>query len=195
MLNSASGFSKIEIRLDPKYIDKAPEIGQKLQEIVGNYYSVYPWQTFSAGLLHLVTMEKWLIFIIFCFLVLIAGINVISAVSTIILDKKNEIAVLKTLGANSTSIKRVLSFQVGLSALLAILAGQILGALLSWGIEKQNFYKLKGDVYFIDSLNTSIAPLNQLIIFIVSAALVFICIYYPLKQIDKLEIIELLRNP
>jgi lipoprotein-releasing system permease protein len=97
MLNSASGFSKIEIRLDPKYIDKAPEIGQKLQEIVGNYYSVYPWQTFSAGLLHLVTMEKWLIFIIFCFLVLIAGINVISAVSTIILDKKNEIAVLKTL--------------------------------------------------------------------------------------------------
>lgn len=195
MLNSASGFSKIEIRLDPKYIDKAPEIGQKLQEIVGNYYSVYPWQTFSAGLLRLVTMEKWLIFIIFCFLVLIAGINVISAVSTIILDKKNEIAVLKTLGANSTSIKRVLSFQVGLSALLAILAGQILGALLSWGIEKQNFYKLKGDVYFIDSLNTSIAPLNQLIIFIVSAALVFICIYYPLKQIDKLEIIELLRNP
>ena len=195
MLNSASGFSKIEIRLNSKYIDKAPEIGQNIQEIVGNYYSVYPWQTFSAGLLHLVTMEKWLIFIIFCFLVLIAGINVISAVATIILDKRNEIAVLKTLGANSASIKRVLSFQVGLSALLAILAGQIFGALLSWGIEKQNFYQLKGDVYFIDSLNTSIVPLNQFIIFAVSAALVFICIYYPLKQIDKLEIIELLRNP
>ncbi len=195
MLNSASGFSKIEIRLNSKYIDKAPEIGQNIQEIVGNYYSVYPWQTFSAGLLHLVTMEKWLIFIIFCFLVLIAGINVISAVATIILDKRNEIAVLKTLGANSASIKRVLSFQVGLSALLAILAGQIFGALLSWGIEKQKFYQLKGDVYFIDSLNTSIVPLNQFIIFAVSAALVFICIYYPLKQIDKLEIIELLRNP
>jgi len=79
--------------------------------------------------------------------------------------------------------------------LLAIIAGQILGALLSWGIEKQNFYQLKGDVYFIDSLNTSIDPVNQIIIFIVTSALIFICIYFPLKQIDKLEIIELLRNP
>ncbi len=195
MLNAKTGFSKLEIHLKPGDIEKAPEIAQQLQKITGPEYSVYPWQTFSAGLLHLVEMEKWLIFIIFCFLVLIAGINVISAVATIILDKKNEIAVLKTLGADPTSIKKILCLQVGLSALLAIIAGQILGALLSWGIEKQNFYQLKGDVYFIDSLNTSIDPVNQIIIFIVTSALIFICIYFPLKQIDKLEIIELLRNP
>lgn len=195
MLNDYTGFSKLEIRLKEQYIDRAAEIAQHLQTVAGPEYSVYPWQTFSAGLLHLVAMEKWLIFIIFCFLVLIAGINVISAVATIILDKRNQIAVLKTLGAKPSTIKRVLSFQVGLSSLLAIIAGQIFGALLSFIIEKQNFYRLKGDVYFIDSLHTSIVPLNQLIIFAVSATLVFICIYFPLKQIDKLEIIELLRNP
>ncbi|MEN6444431.1 MAG: FtsX-like permease family protein [Candidatus Cloacimonas sp.] len=195
MLKTQSGFSKLEIRLNPEYIDKAPEIAQNIQTLVGSNYSVYPWQTFSAGLLHLVTMEKWLIFIIFCFLVLIAGINVISAVTTIILDKKNEIAVLKTLGAKKSSIKKVLSFQVGLSALLAIVLGQLFGAFLSLLIEKQNFYQLKGDVYFIDSLNSTISFTNQLIIFTVSAALVIIFIYAPLKQIDKLDIIELLRNP
>ncbi|HNX02730.1 MAG: ABC transporter permease [Candidatus Cloacimonas sp.] len=195
MLNDYTGFSKLEIRLKEQDIDRAAEIAQHLQTVAGPEYSVYPWQTFSAGLLHLVAMEKWLIFIIFCFLVLIAGINVISAVATIILDKRNQIAVLKTLGAKPSTIKRVLSFQVGLSSLLAIIAGQIFGALLSFIIEKQNFYRLKGDVYFIDSLHTSIVPLNQLIIFAVSATLVFICIYFPLKQIDKLEIIELLRNP
>jgi len=195
MLNDNSGFSKLEIRLREQDIDRAAEIAQHLQTVAGPEYSVYPWQTFSAGLLRLVTMEKWLIFIIFCFLVLIAGINVISAVATIIMDKRNQIAVLKTLGAKPSAIKRVLSFQVGLSSVLAIIAGQIFGALLSFIIEKQNFYHLKGDVYFIDSLHTSIVPLNQLIIFAVSATLVFICIYFPLKQIDKLEIIELLRNP
>ncbi len=195
MLNAKPGFSKLEIRLKSKDIEKAPEIAQLLQTIAGPEYSVYPWQTFSAGLLHLVEMEKWLIFIIFCFLVLIAGINVISAVATIILDKKNEIAVLKTLGANSASIKRILCLQVGLSALLAIIAGLVFGALLSLGIEKQNFYQLKGDVYFIDSLNTSIILINQIIIFVVASVLIFICIYFPLKQIDKMEIIKLLRNP
>jgi lipoprotein-releasing system permease protein len=155
---------------------------------------VYPWTLFSAGLLRLVSMEKWLIFIIFSFLVLIAGINVISAVSTIIIDKKHEIAVLKTLGASSFTIKRLLSFQVGLVALAAIITGQVLGAGLSYLIEKQSFYRLKGDVYFIDSIKTSISPLNQLIIFIVSTLLVFVCIRYPLKQIDKQQIIQLLRN-
>jgi len=149
---------------------------------------------FSAGLLRLVAMEKWLIFIIFCFLVLIAGINVISAVTTIILDKTNEIAVLKTLGSSSRSIKRMLSYQVGLVALAAIVAGQAFGALLSFIVEKQGLYKLKGDVYFIDSLTASISPLNQVIIFAVAASLVTLCIHYPLRQIDRMQIIELLRN-
>ncbi len=195
ILNILPGFSKLEISLDAKSVENAAMIASELQESLGSEYTVYPWTLFSEGLLRLVTMEKWLIFIIFSFLVLIAGINVISTVTTIILDKKNEIAVLKTLGANSRSIKRVLSYQVGLVSLISIICGQLLGALISYAVEKQTFYRLKGDVYFIDSIRTSISLVNQLIIFAVAAMLVMICIYYPLKQIDKQQIIELLRNP
>ncbi|MDD4309030.1 MAG: ABC transporter permease [Candidatus Cloacimonetes bacterium] len=195
LLGISPGFSKLEIRLQPQYVDSAINVSRKIMNRLGSEYYVYPWTTFSSGLLGLIRMEKWLIFIIFCFLVLIAGVNVISAVSTIILDKKNEIAVLKTLGASSASIKKLLSYQVGLVAFGAILLGQILGALLSLFVEKQGFYKLKGDVYFIDTLSAAISPLNQVLIFCVAALLVTVCIRYPLRQIDKLQIMELLRNP
>ena len=194
LLDIPPGFDKLELRLQPRDVDAAAELGMHIQQLLGSDYAVYPWTQFSAGLLHLVAMEKWLIFITFCFLVLIAGINVISAVSTIILDKKNQIAVLKTLGASSGSIKRLLSYQVGLVGLLAIISGQCLGALLSFFVEKQGFYKLKGDVYFIDSLSAAVSPFNLLMVFLVASALVALCIHYPLKQIDKLQIIELLRN-
>jgi len=194
ILNILPGFAKLEIRLNKNHIDQAVDIAAALQGKLGAEYSVYPWTLFSAGLLRLVAMEKWLIFIIFCFLVLIAGINVISAVTTIILDKRNEIAVLKTLGSSSRSIKRMLSYQVGLVAIAAIVTGQVFGAFLSFVVEKQSFYKLKGDVYFIDSLSVSISPVNQLVIFAVASVLVSLCIHYPLRQIDRLQIIELLRN-
>jgi len=66
--------------------------------------------------------------------------------------------------------------------------------LLSFLVEKQHFYKLKGDVYFIDSLKASISPVNQLVIFGAAFMIVFLCIHFPLKQIDKQQIIEILRN-
>ncbi|MDD2229399.1 MAG: ABC transporter permease [Candidatus Cloacimonetes bacterium] len=194
LLNINPSFAKLEIILNSKAIGSAESIAGNIQKDIGIDYAVYPWTLFSAGLLRLVAMEKWMIFIIFCFLVLIAGINVISAVTTIILDKRNEIAVLKTLGASSASIKKLFAYQVGLAGVGAIIIGQMLGALLSFFVEKQGFYRLKGDVYFIDSLTAAISPLNQIIVFVVAACLVLGCIYYPLRQIDRLQIIELLRN-
>jgi lipoprotein-releasing system permease protein len=194
LLNINPSFAKLEITLKHKAIGSADAIAGIIQKQLGMDYAIYPWTLFSAGLLRLVAMEKWMIFIIFCFLVLIAGINVISAVTTIITDKRNEIAVLKTLGASTASIKKLFAYQVGLAGVGAIIIGQMLGALLSYFVEKQGFYRLKGDVYFIDSLTAAISPLNQIIVFIVAACLVAGCIYYPLRQIDRLQIIELLRN-
>lgn len=188
-------FSKIEVRLKPQYIDKAPLLANQYSQSLGHNFIAQPWTISSEGLFQLIKMEKWLIFIIFSFLVLIAGINVISAVITIIYDKKNEIAILKTVGATHATIKRLLFYKIALVGLFAILLGQILGALLSYAIIHQNIYSLKGEVYFIDRLTVHISPWNQLLILAVSSALIFLCILIPLKRINKLQIIDLLRNP
>jgi len=77
----------------------------------------------------------------------------------------------------------------------AIVLGQLFGYLLSWLVVKQDFYHLKGDVYFIDRLELYVSPLNQIIIFVVAAILAVICIRIPLRRIDRMQIIDLLRNP
>lgn len=195
ILASGPGYNKLEIRLQPELVDTADAITAELQQELGPDVMIYSWTLYSKGLLKLVAMEKWLIFIIFCFLVLIAGINVISATTTVILDKKNEIAVLKTLGASDRSIRRLLSYRVGLVAVASILAGQLFGVLLSIFVEKQGFYHLKGDVYFIDTLSADISLMNLSVVFGVALILIWACISYPLRQISRLQIIEILRNP
>lgn len=149
----------------------------------------------NTTLLSMVRMQKWLIFIVFSFLVLIAGINVISGVLTLILDKRNEIAVLKALGAGASTIRNILAYQVTLVCLISVIVGQLFGFLLSWIVVRQNIYKLKGEVYFIDRLELYISPFNQAVIFIVAALLIILCIRIPLRRIDRMRTIDLLRNP
>ncbi|MDD3102931.1 MAG: ABC transporter permease [Candidatus Cloacimonetes bacterium] len=186
------GYSRIELRL--KDADKAGSFARAYSEVLGHDYIAIPWNLYAESLLRLVAMEKWLIFIVFSFLVLIAGINVISAVSTIIIDKRSEIAVLKSLGASPRSIKRLFAFRVGTVAILSVLIGQAFGALLSWFVEKQSFYSLKGDVYFIDTLGAKITFPNLTVVFLVASFLIFLCVMLPLRQIEKMQIIELIRH-
>lgn len=192
LLLLSDSISKVELRL--QNAEKAATLAPQYTDILGLEYVSIPWDLYAHSLLRLVEMEKWLIFIVFTFLVLIAGFNVISAVSTIIIDKGNEIAVLKTLGASSRSIKRIFAYRVGLAAILAVIVGQLFGAFLSWLVEKQSFYSLKGDVYFIDTIGASITPFNLLAVFVVASILIALCIYLPLKQIDKVQIISLFRQ-
>lgn len=192
LLLITNSISKLEIRI--RNPQQARELAQSLSAILGSQYTCISWDLYASSLLRLVEMEKWLIFIVFTFLVLIAGFNVISSVSTIIIDKGNEIAVLKTLGANAKSIKRIYAYKVGMVAILSVVIGQAFGAFLSWVVEKQTFYRLKGDVYFIDTIGASITPFNLLAVFVVASLLISLCIYLPLRQIDRIQIISLFRQ-
>ncbi len=191
---SSGKYSYLEIRLKANQIDKATSLGREIERKIDQDFLAIPWTAYNQGLFRLIVIEKWLIFIIFSFLVLISGLNVVSAVTTVIYDKKNEIAILQTIGADNSVIKKLLYLRIALVCLISIILGQVLGVLLSWFVVKQNFYTLKGDVYFIDRLVMHVSPLNQLIIFVCAATMIYICIRVPLKYINRMEVIEVLRH-
>ncbi len=194
LLLTQDKYSYIEIRLNPKYVNDADRISREVESLLGSSFVAIPWSTYNQGLFRLIVVEKWLIFIIFSFLVLIAGLNVISAITTIMYEKKNEIAILKTLGANNELIQGIFYYRVALVSILSILIGQVFGFILSLIVVKQSFYSLKGDVYFIDRLVMYVSPLNQIIIFLCASILIMVCIGIPLRSINKIEIIDILRQ-
>lgn len=67
--------------------------------------------------------------------------------------------------------------------------------MLSLFVVKQGFYRLKGEVYFIDKLEHHISLFNLAAVFVVASILVIICVWIPSRQINRLKIIDLIRNP
>jgi lipoprotein-releasing system permease protein len=190
----APRYSHLEVNLTGKYTDKADKVASGFQQLLGNNYQVDSWIDYNGNLFSLITVEKWLIFLVFSFLILIAALNCVSIVSTLILERKKEIAILRTLGMSIRKVRNVIFLRTFGVSLMSILAGLVLGAAAAWLITQQTFYQLKGDVYFIDKITMHISAINYLAVFVLSVLLVSLCIRVPLKYINRLEIIDVLRG-
>ncbi len=187
-------YSYLEVTLKDKWIDKADKLASQYSRELGQSYQLRSWTEFNGNLFALITIEKWLIFFVFSFLILIAALNSISTVSTSILERKKEIALLKTLGMSITHIRQVIYYRILSICVVSIMVGLLLGVGISWLITIQSFYQLKGEVYFIDKINMHISAINYLAVFFIAIFTIGLCIRFPLRYINKLQIVDILRG-
>ncbi len=188
------GYTHLEVFLRENYLGATTKITNRFKQILGPSYLLQNWIDLNGNLFALIEMEKWLLFIVFSFLILIAALNCVSSVSTSILDRKKEIAVLKALGLGDKIINNVFYYRIMMICLIAIVLGLALGTLTAWLITMQSFYQLKGDVYFIEKLNMHVSIINYLAVFCVAFALVMVCTRIPLKAVSKLDPVQILRG-
>ncbi|MBO7571787.1 MAG: ABC transporter permease [Bacteroidales bacterium] len=88
--------------------------------------------------------EKWAIFMILIFILLIASFNIIASITMLIIDKRNDISILRSMGANDKAIRRIFFIEgVGVS-LVGAVAGLIFGGFICWLQMTYGFVKLGG---------------------------------------------------
>jgi lipoprotein-releasing system permease protein len=187
-------ISMIEVRLQDKYQKEAERLSRQWNSSFQDRYQVLSWLYFSQSLFSLLTMEKWLIFIILTFLLLIASFNVISSLLTTILEKKRDIGILKAMGINELLLRQIFFGRIIIIGICAIIAGEIAGGILAWIVAKQTIFHLKADVYFLDQLSLQLTPFNVSFIFLVSLVIIAIGTLIPLRKINQMQIIEILRE-
>ena len=140
-------------------------------------------------------------FIILTLIIIVAAFNIISGLTILIKNKTKEIAILKTLGFNNTSIKKTF-FLTGFSiGFFASISGVILGILFSLNIEKVrvilssvfNLEIFPPDIYFLDKLPSEINIYSISIIFILSLIVSAIASYIPARNISKMKTFRALK--
>lgn len=77
-------------------------------------------------------IEKWITFLILVFILLIAAFNIVGALSMLIVDKKENIATLRNLGADNRLIVRIFMTEGWLISMIGALSGLVIGVLLCW---------------------------------------------------------------
>jgi len=139
-------------------------------------------------------MEKASLFIVLMLIVLIASINIISSLLMTVMNRRGEIALLLSLGATTTEIKKVFLYLGVVIGIGGIIAGVVLGLSGIWIFSTFDIISLPKDVYPTTTLPLDLSV--QDFIFIVSGAFLIVLFssYYPAKKASEVDILTVLRN-
>lgn len=127
-------------------------------------------------------IEKWITYLILCFILLIACFNIIGSLSMLIIEKKEDIRMLRNLGADQRLIKRIFLFEGWLISIIGALLGIILGVVLCLLQQHFGFLKL-GSGYVLNAYPVIVQFVDMMLVFITVLLMGFIAAYYPVRYI------------
>ncbi|NDP19636.1 MAG: ABC transporter permease [Paludibacter sp.] len=172
--------SAVELKLaNSADIDK---VQNQIQTLIGNRFQVKNRYEQQESFFKIMKIEKWITYLILCFILLIASFNIISSLSMLIIDKKADIETLKNLGANNQIIKRIFLFEGWMISAVGAIVGIGLGAGLCLLQEKFGFLKL-GSGYVVEAYPVVTNILDMLLVFVTVLSMGFLAAYYPVRYL------------
>ena len=179
---------------------KADKLKKQIQKLNKDYF-VYSWTDVNKSFFSALRVERNVMFIILTLIIIVAAFNIISGLTILIKNKTKEIAILKTLGLSSASIKKSFFLTGFLIGLTATLTGIIVGIFFSLNIEKIrvflssvfNLELFPSDVYFLEQLPSEINFNSIFLIFIFSLIVSALASYIPTSRISKMKTFRALK--
>jgi len=108
------------------------EVQRQIAKAAGPGFLVRNRYQQQEVLFQVMVSEKNYVFLILTLILIIATFNVIGTLSMLILEKKRDIAVLASMGANRRTIRRIFLFEGTLISLTGAVAGLLIGAVVCW---------------------------------------------------------------
>lgn len=190
-LGLADVVSGIEIRLGDIY--QARGIADSLRTRLGIPYWVRDWMQMNRNLFSALKLEKVVMFIILTLIILVAAFNIVSSLIMLVMEKTRDIAILKAMGATTSSIRKIFvmeGFLIGTSGtILGLLGGFALCSLL----KKYQFIELPRDVYYISTLPVKLELSDVGMIALSAIVISLAATFYPSRQAARLDPAEALR--
>ncbi|HEY5508355.1 MAG TPA: ABC transporter permease [Paludibacter sp.] len=171
----------IELKL-ASGVDK-DAVQSQIKNILGEKYQVKNRYEQQESFFKIMLIEKWITYLILCFILLIASFNIIGSLSMLIIDKKADIETLRNLGANNQLIKRIFLFEGWMISAVGALVGIGLGGLLCLLQEHFGFLKL-GNGYVVDAYPVVTNFMDMILVFVTVLVMGFLAAYYPVRYIQ-----------
>lgn len=184
LLDYTDEVSSIEIKLDKDFDQKATL--KSIKNSLGEDFLVQNREEQNELFYKVMKSEKWAIFLILTFILIIASFNIIGSLSMLIIDKRKDIRSLRNMGANNSLISQIFLFEGWLISIVGSVIGIILGSLISWLQDKFELLKLSGSGSFIiDAYPVALHMKDVLLVWITVMIIGFVAAIYPVRQISK----------
>lgn len=168
-------FEEISIKGDQIYNEIDSTLNSKT--IIEMYPSIFEW-------IQLFDNNVWFIIAI---MILIAGINMITALLVLILERVQMIGILKALGSNNYSIQKIFLYNASTLILKGLFWGNLIGLSL---IGIQHFFKLitlNPETYYVATMPVYISFLTLILLNIGSLICCFLMLIIPSFIVTKIS--------
>ncbi len=184
LLDYTEEVSAIEIKLDPG--QDARLLQEKIASIAGDEFVVQNRTQQNELFYRVMRSEKWAIFLILTFILIIATFNIIGSLSMLIIDKKDDIRSLRNMGAGDKLIRRIFLLEGWLISIIGSMVGIALGTLISYLQDRFELLKLSGTgTFVIDAYPVDLQIKDVLLVWITVLLIGFLAARYPVRQISR----------
>jgi lipoprotein-releasing system permease protein len=191
LFNAENKYSSIELKLEEGA--DAEDVKHTLQTKLGNTCKVETQFEQNKTMYLVMRSEKWAIYGILLLVLLIASFNMVGALSLLVMEKQKDMAILKAMGAERGTIRRIFMAEGVLWAMLGGMIGLGTGLLICWGQIQFNWISLPGS-YIIDAFPVHIQLMDVLLIIATIVLIGIIASWYPALRSTRIEAPSLRSN-
>ncbi len=183
--------SVISFKVDDLY--RADQIGATIEQAAGPGFLTTNWMEQNRPLFRALQLEQIVTFIVIGLIVCVAALNILTALTMMVMEKTRDIAVLMSFGVKPRQVRTIFLLQGLLIGVTGTLLGLIAGYSLSWVGGHYHFIHLSAEVYSIDYLPFAARWRDGLIVAAVSLAVSLLATLYPSSSAARVLPAEALR--
>lgn len=197
--NTEDEVQSIEVFIDDP--DGVNDFRAPIETAAERQIFITDWQQRNQTFFSALQVERNVMFMILTLIILVAALNIISGLIMLVKDKGRDIAILRTMGATSTSVMRIFFMTGSAIGVAGTGAGVILGVLVCLNVERIRafFSWLSGttlfnpELYFLSQLPADMDFSETLSIIIMAFVLTFIATLVPAWRASKIDPVQALR--
>jgi len=184
-------ISVISFKVDDLY--KADVIAREIEEAAGKGFQTTNWMEQNRELFRALKLEQIVTFIVLALIVCVAALNILIALTMMVMEKTRDIAILKTMGASTGSVRRIFMLQGLIIGLAGTTVGASAGYALCRVLDKYKLIRIPMDVYQVSHVPFKIQPLDFTVVIVTAVLICFVATLYPSRQASKLDPVQALR--
>jgi lipoprotein-releasing system permease protein len=183
--------SIISFKVDDLY--HADRIGKEIEQAAGSGFMTNNWMEQNQELFHALGEEQAVTFIVIGLIVCVAALNILIALTMMVMEKTRDIAVLMSYGVRPSQVRRIFVWQGMLIGILGTSIGLVVGYALAWAGGHFHIIHLSAAVYSLDYLPFAPRWQDGAIVAVVALGVSLLATLYPSSSAAKILPAEALR--
>ncbi len=171
----------------------APAVAAELNQRLGIPYWAQSWTEVHRNVFEALQLEKTVYFLVLMLIILVAAFTIVASLYMIVMEKRRDVAVLKSMGATDRSVALIFVLKGLLIGALGTFSGVTLGYIACVLLGRYEFIDLPEGVFYVSTVPVRIVPGNFAVVAACSIVICLAATLFPAWKAARVVPVDVLR--